>query len=230
MEKEKTFTIKILETEMATHDVKRFKCSKPSGFKFTPGQATDLTIKKPSLSNKKNPFTFTSLPEDNYLEFTIKMYPLREEGVTKHLKDIKKGDEFLIREPFGAIHYKGKGVFIAGGAGITPFISILRSLKKQKALKGNTLIFSNKTDKDIINEEEFDKMQALGLRKVYTVTRSPSLDPKIDNKRIDESYLKEKIKDFNQHFYVCGPATMVGELHSILKSLGAKAEEIVIET
>ena len=51
--------------------------------------------------------------------------------------------------------YKGKGVFIAGGAGVTPFISIFRDLKKQNKIGNNILIFSNKTEADIILKDEF---------------------------------------------------------------------------
>ena len=220
--------VKVLKTEMVTHNVKRFQLEKPKKYNFTQGQATDISINKPEFKDRKNPFTFTSQPEDNYLEFTIKMYPEREEGMTKHLKDIKKGDTLILHEVFGAIHYQGKGVFIAGGAGITPFISILRMLRKRGELKGNTLIFSNKTEKDIILKEEFDEMAKEGLKVIYTLTGENN--PKYDNKRIDEEYLKSKIENFNQHFYICGPIRMVGELQHILRKLGADSDSIVIET
>jgi predicted ferric reductase len=42
---------------------------------------------------------------------------------------LKHGDELIIRDVWGAIEYKGEGVFIAGGAGVTPFIAILRQLQ-----------------------------------------------------------------------------------------------------
>ncbi len=228
MEKQKEFRVKVLGASKVTHDVRRFVLEKPHGFSFVPGQATDLSIDKPGLRDKINPFTFTCLTSDPYLEFTIKMYEDREDGVTKHLKDIRKDDYFIIREPFGAIHYKGKGTFIAGGAGITPFIAILRMLEKEKKLEGNTLIFSNKTKEDIILEDEFREMEKKGLKLIFTLTRE-----KIDgyeNRRIDENFLKEKINNFKQHFYICGPTRMVGELQSFLRKLGAESEGIVIET
>jgi ferredoxin-NADP reductase len=222
--------IKVLEVSQVTHDVIRFKTTKPSNLSFKPGQATELSINTPALVSKKRPFTFTSLPSDEHLEFTIKIYPDHEDGMTQHLKDLKPGSEFLISEVFGAIQYKGPGVFIAGGAGITPFISILRSLRISSSLQGNTLIFSNKTDKDIINEEELSDLQDLGLRLILTVTRTPSLDPQIDNKRIDSQYLKNKISNFSKNFYICGPPTMVGELQSALQQIGAKPESLIFET
>jgi ferredoxin-NADP reductase len=64
------------------------------------------------------------LPADDYLEFTIKMYDNPPASPTA--KICTGGDEFEISDAWGAIEYKGEGVFIAGGAGVTPFISIFR--------------------------------------------------------------------------------------------------------
>ena len=52
---------------------------KPDGFAFEPGQATELSLpREEDLTDDKHPFTFTSLPEDRWLEFTIKIYPEHE--------------------------------------------------------------------------------------------------------------------------------------------------------
>ena len=53
-------------------------------------------------------------------------------GISK----LKPGDDLIIRDVWGAISYKGEGVFIAGGAGVTPFISIFRDLKIKKSSPG----------------------------------------------------------------------------------------------
>ena len=104
------------------------------------------------------PFTFTSLNEWPYLEFLIKIYN-EHNGVTRQLGKTNKGSELILHDVFGAIQYKEPGIFIAGGAGITPFIAIFRALHKQKRLlPGNALIFSNKTTDDIILGEELTKM------------------------------------------------------------------------
>ena len=171
--KEKSFIVKILEVEDITHDVKRLKVEKPKGYKFTPGQATEVSINKDGWKDKKRPFTFTSLNESPNLEFTIKIYE-GNNGVTKELGKLKAGDSLIIRDVWGALRYKGEGVFIAGGAGITPFIAILRQLKKENKLRGNTLIFSNKTEEDIILKEELDSMD--DLKKIYTLTRENKID------------------------------------------------------
>ncbi len=219
--------VKVLEIMERTHNVRTFRVEKPDGYSFVPGQATEVSINTPELKNKKRPFTFTCLEKEKYLEFTIKMYDKHENGVTKHLRDLKKGDSLIIREVFGAIHYDGKGVFIAGGAGITPFIAILRMLREKGELKGNRLIFSNKTEKDIILKDEFDSMTSEGLEITYVLTKEKKKG--YDFGRIDRDYLEMEIKDFSQNFYVCGPIAMVGELQDALKKLGANAESIVFE-
>ena len=52
------------------------------------------------------------------------------------------GDELILHKAFGAIAYKGEGVFIAGGAGVTPFISILRFLQSANKVGASKLIFA----------------------------------------------------------------------------------------
>ena len=218
------YIVKIINIENVTHDVKHFVVEKPAGYKFTPGQATDVSINKPEWKNEKNPFTFTSLNDSKNLEFVIKGYPSHH-GVTDALHHLKPGDELIIRDPFGAIAYKGKGVFIAGGAGITPFIAIFRQLYKDNLIDDNKLIFSNKTSKDIILKEEFEKMLGHNFINVLTEEKIPG----IHNKRIDKDYLKQVIRDFNQHFYLCGPDKFTESIQNALIELGAKVDTLVFE-
>ena len=217
--------LKILKTEFVTHDTKLFQVQKPKNYSFIPGQATDLAINLPNYKDKKCPFTFSSLNSDNYLEFIIKIYKERN-GLTKKLLDIKKGDELIIEEPSGTIQYQGSGIFIAGGAGITPFIAILRQLKNQNNLDNHALLFSNKTEEDIILKDEFDNMKE--LKKIYTLTKEQN--EKYEQGRINESFLRKHIKNFKQNFYICGPVTLVGELAYILQKLGVNPESIVVES
>jgi len=218
-------TVKIISIDPVTHNVNRYRVEKPKGFTFTPGQATDLSINQPKWKDKKNPFTFTCLNSDPYLEFTIKSYRDSKEGVTEHLRKLKPGDEFIISDAWGAIEYKGTGYFIAGGAGITPFIAILRQLHKDGKIAGNKLFFSNKTTLDIILADELK--QILGDNAIFTTTDDK--DKPGDHRRIDTDFLKSEVDDFKKHFYVCGPDPMVKEISEILEKLGAKADSVVFE-
>ena len=216
--------VKILKTEYVTHNVKRFTLSKPDSYKFKPGQATDIVINLPEWKEERRPFTFTSLNEWNHLEFTIKIYS-DHNGVTNKLGTLLAGDELILHDIWGAIHYKGEGIFIAGGAGVTPFIAIFRQLQEDRKLGNNKLIFSNRTVKDIILKNEFEKM--LGENFINTITGEKT--EKYDNRKIDESYLKEKIKDLSQYFYICGPDAMIESIRANLLNLGVDENEIVIE-
>ena len=216
--------VKILETEYVTHNVKRFKVSKPDSYKYKPGQATDVVINIPEWKEERRPFTFTSLNEWDHLEFTIKIYD-DHNGVTNKLGTLHAGDELILHDIWGAIHYKDEGIFIAGGAGVTPFIAIFRQLQKDGKLGNNKLIFSNRTSKDIILKDEFEKM--LGKNFINTLTDEKA--EKYDNRKINEGYLKEKIKDFSQYFYICGPDAMIESIKEQLLNLGADNDKIVIE-
>jgi ferredoxin-NADP reductase len=216
--------VKILETEYVTHNVKRFKVSKPDSYTYKPGQATDVVINLPEWKEERRPFTFTSLNEWDHLEFTIKIYD-DHKGVTNKLGTLHAGDELILHDIWGAINYKGEGNFIAGGAGVTPFIAIFRQLQKDGKLGNNKLIFSNKTVQDIILKDEFEKM----LGKNFMNTLTDEKTEKYDNRKVSESYLKEKIKDFSQYFYICGPDAMIESIKEQLLNLGAEKDKIVIE-
>lgn len=217
-------TVKIISIEPVTHNVKRFTLEKPKDYTFNPGQATEVSINTPELKEEKRPFTFTCLPEDDHLEFTIKIYS-DHKGVTNALGNLQPGDELIVRDVWGAIEYKGPGIFIAGGAGVTPFIAIFRRLYKDGNVNGNKLIFSNRTSKDIILKDEFDKI--LGENFINILTDEPGGNSQ--PVRINEEYLKKNITDFGQHFYICGPDPMIKDISETLAKLGANTERVVFE-
>ncbi|POY36599.1 flavodoxin reductase [Solitalea longa] len=216
--------VKILHTEYVTHDVKRFRFEKPIGYQFEPGQATEVAINTEGWKEERRPFTFTSLNQWDYLEFTIKIYN-DHNGVTHELGKLNAGGELIIHDVWGTINYKGPGVFIAGGAGVTPFIAIIRDLDQKGQLPGNSLIFSNKTQADVILDKEFTELLGADFHKVFT--RETVMGFK--EHYIDELYLKETIKNFDQHFYVCGPEKFMTNICQMLESLGAKTEALVFE-
>jgi len=216
--------VKILSIRDVTHDVRSYQIEKPDEYKFEPGQATEVSINKDSWKDERRPFTFTSLNEWPFLEFTIKSYH-DHEGVTNELSKLKAGDELILRDVWGAISYKGQGYFIAGGAGITPFIAILRQLHKEGNIKGNQLYFSNKTSRDIILKEEFDSI--LGSNAHYILTREDI--PAYAKGPINKEFLLREIKDFSKPFYICGPDKMVAGINQLLTELGANPETIVFE-
>jgi len=216
--------VKIKSIEPVTHDVRRITVEKPGSYNFIPGQATDVSVNKPGWKDEKRPFTFTCLPEDDHLEFTIKTYPERK-GVTNELLHLKPSDELILHEVFGAISYKGEGIFIAGGAGVTPFIAIFRHLGRQNKIGNNMLVFANKSKADIILEQEFKKM--LGDRFINILSKEKAEGYYYG--MLNEIFLTSIISDFHQQFYVCGPPPMMDAVLGQLKNLGVGENAVTIE-
>jgi ferredoxin-NADP reductase len=216
--------ITIQEILPLNHDVRRIVTDKPHGYEFTPGQATLVSIDKDGLRDVKRPFTFTSLPEEDRLEFTIKVYPSHE-GVTDALDDLKPGDRLQIGDAWGAITFKGRGTFIAGGAGVTPLLAILRDEMRKGGEGVERLIFSNKTRDDLFLVRELS--EAAGGNLVLTLTGDEM--EQAESGRIDKEFLTKHVDDFGQYFYVCGPPEMVESVVGALKELGAEDGRIVTE-
>jgi ferredoxin-NADP reductase len=217
-------TLEIKTIEKITPDVLQIRTNKPEGLEFKPGQATELFIKKENWKDKGRPFTFTSLSDDSYLEFIIKTYTSHD-GVTDKLLDLKSGDKLLQNEVFGNIYFRGEGTFIAGGAGLTPLIAILRDRQRNGGNETNRLIFANKTSKDIILKDELKEM--LNDRFINILSNEKTED--FEYGHIDQSFLKQHSINLNQKFYVCGPDPMTESVVSDLKALGVEAENIIVE-
>ena len=224
-------TVKIKSIEHVTHDVLRIVTEKPPSFSFKAGQAADIAINKINWQTEKRPFTFTSLPSYNYLEFTIKTYPSRK-GVTNELLQLKKHDELIVADVFGEIAYKGKGIFIAGGAGVTPFISIFRDLHAKNEIGDNKLLFANKTRADIILEQEFRNV--LGKNFINILS-----DEKVEGYLhgfITEDLLNSHLTTdasvqagIGRNVYVCGPPPMMEAIEKQLANLKVDEKLIIKE-
>ncbi|MBS1488759.1 MAG: flavodoxin reductase [Bacteroidetes bacterium] len=218
-------SVKITSIKRITHDVLSFVTEKPAGLVYHPGQAVDVSINKPGWEKELRPFTFTSLPEDDFLEFTIKTYPFHH-GVTNQLRSLVKGDALLIGDVFGAISYKGEGIFIAGGSGITPFIAILKQLEKKNKIGNNKLIFANKTKGDIILEDKFKIL--LGSNFINVLSDEVRLG--YENGYVTADLIKQHIgKNTQNYFYLCGPDLMMQAVEKQLSSLKIADNFIVKE-
>lgn len=217
--------VKIKSIKKVTHDVLQIVTEKPPAYTFISGQATDVSINNTDWKDEKRPFTFTCLPKNDYIEFTIKTYPSHK-SVTNELLQLKINDELILHDVFGDIAYKKEGVFIAGGAGVTPFISIFRYLQSKNEVANNKLIFANKTKADIILEEEFKSL--LGENFINVLS-----DENINgyaNGYITEDFLQANIGDFNKFFYVCGPPPMMDAIEKMLAKRHVNEKLIIKET
>ena len=218
------YPVKIKSIDNVTHNVLKIVTEKPQKYNFTPGQATEVSINKNGWKREKRPFTFTCLPDNDFLEFTIKTYP-DHNGVTNQLLQLGINEELILHAVFGAIAYNGEGVFIAGGAGVTPFISILRYLQSKNEIGNNKLIFANKTKNDIILEQEFKDLLGNNFINILSEDKADGYA----HGQITEEFLKANIADLDKKIYLCGPEPMMEAIEQQLVNLGADEKSIIKE-
>jgi len=204
--------------ENLTHDVKRLTIDKPTGYHFTPGQATEVALDQDGWREEGRPFTFTSLPDEDQLELVVKCYR-DHKGVTQKIDKLNIGDHLLLHDVWGAIHYTKPGVFIAGGAGVTPFIAIFRQLKAQGKADGNKLLFFNHTQQDVIMRSFWEQTLGDNFHSFHTHE---------GDDRIHAALLK-KYAQAGDHFYLCGPDGFVEAAQEAIQAIGGRTEAITLE-
>ena len=219
-----THRLTLNSREHVTHDTLRLTFTRPEGLTWTPGQATSLALDSDGWRDEKRPFTFASFPDEEDLHFVIKIYP-DHDGVTERIGRMDEGDAVLISDPWGKIEDRGPGVFIAAGAGITPFIPILRAQEADGRVGGSTLIYTNKREQDIILRGEWEAMA--GLTRHFTVTDERQMG--LLHERVDGGFLDRHLEGFDQTFYVCGPHPFQREMIATLKERGVDEVDIVTD-
>lgn len=216
--------VKIRSIEKVTHDTLSIITDKPQNYIFRPGQATNIAIDREGWEEEKRPFTFSSLPEDDFIEFIIKTYP-EHDGTTDKLLHVRAGENLILFDVFGSIDYRGEGVFIAGGSGVTPFISILRDLRKKNQIGNNKLIFANKTKGDIILKKELEEM--LGDNFVNILS-----EEKVNGYAhgfVTQKFLKKEVGGYDGYVYLCGPPMMMMTVEGYLRDMDVNENRIVKE-
>jgi predicted ferric reductase len=218
-------------------------------FQFKAGQFCFLRLDKNHL-HARHPFTISSAPGVKDISFTIKILG----RFTKTAKELKAGDEVLIDGPFGKFipkteietNEKPKDlIFIAGGVGITPFMSIIKDIKNKIKNSNNinsnnsdkefyqniTLLYGSKTESDIIFKKEFDEINETWFKKIYILSNNTDKS----NTNYENGYLsKEIIEKYvnnidNSLYYICGPEPMKNSAKKILKELKVSNKNIFIE-
>lgn len=218
-----THHLTLKQIEPVTHDTHHLIFDRPEDFAFSPGQGVELFVQKDGWKHEGRPFTPVTLPHEPTLEFVIKSYP-DHNGVTEQIGKMQPGDKVDMKGPFGAISDEGPGVFIAGGAGVTPMIAVLRKrLHDHGTLDGSTLIFANKTEADIIWRDRFAAME--GLQTVFVVDES---DGSVPEQRVDRDFLSGYVGPDNR-CYLCGPPPMMKAVRAALQELGVKDARIIEE-
>jgi len=213
------YTVQIVEKKWLTHDVLQLKLSRPGDFSFRAGQAVEVALEEPRFFGDSASLTLTSLDSDNFLEIILKVYFSRR-GITHGISKLNEGNRLKISAPWDSFPNRGPGIFIAGGAGITSFLAILRQFATDGKIRGSKLLFSNKTEKDIFFADEFEHL--LGADFIRIVTRENNTSRW--HGRLNKYFLQEYITQFDCPFYISGPGNFTEQIKNLLVEIGTKKQ------
>ncbi len=199
-------------------------------FAFLPGQFQFLTFG--AGRGEEHPFTISSSPTaDGYHAATIK-----ESGdFTRTIGTIQAGDLIAVQAPFGRFSYvlypeELDLVFIAGGIGITPFMSMLRHMRDSATNREVLLLYANNTEEDIAFRSELDMIASQPpprLRVVHVLSRAAEAW-RGERGRIDRAMIGKKVTGDlrTRTFYLCGPPPMMTAVIATLFDLGIPSHRI----
>lgn len=200
-------------------------------FSYLPGQFHFITLHRAGRPPEEHPFSISSSPGDpRVLASTIK-----ESGdFTQTIKDTQPGDRALVRGPYGRFSHllmppAERLVFVAGGVGITPFISMLRYMRDTGDWRPTVLLYANKTQQDILFRAELHAIadQSRGhVQVIHILSRPDNVWPG-ERGRLDVECLRKYASPVKMNrFFVCGPPPMIQSVVSLLADAGVDSESI----
>lgn len=197
---------------------------------FNPGQFMFLRLIKKGRISEAHPFTIASSPNQHHLSVCIKMVG----DFTSSLKEIEVSAPAYIHMPcgrFSFVHHDAQElIFIAGGIGITPFLSMLRAMRDQGIARKVTLLWANQREEDICFKSELDRMteEMPDFKRIYVLSREPEWPG--EKGHIDKDMLMRHIFAFDTGmFFICGPPAMMESVRTAVRSLGVSRKRILWE-
>lgn len=225
---------RIIECIPETHNTTTLVLAPERGerFHFLPGQFMFLTPLDPNFPLEEHPFTISSSPsQSDILCATIKSVG----DFTARVKHWRSGEYILVDGPHGRFSYllhprADRLVFVAGGVGITPMMSMIRFLRDIGDPRPIRLIYANQTEGDIIFRDELEEMQnKMDLRVVHILSH-PSADWRGERGRISCEFLSRFLEEERAAAcYVCGPPAMMKSAAADLRAIQIKPSLIFAE-
>jgi ferredoxin-NADP reductase len=225
------FETKIQEIIPRTADITSYRFARPSDLGYKPGQFFFVTLKQDGKELSKH-FSFSSSPtEKSFFEFTKR---LTDHEYSTALKAAKVGDWARIDAPYGQFTFEGeyaKIALLAGGIGITPFMSICKNATDKGLESRITLFFGCRTEDDIPFRQELESMQQANKNlKVHLVLNQPNSDWKGATGIITADMIQKELPDYKDNvFYCCGPPGMVTAMEKLITSIGLPQTQLKLE-
>ncbi|VVB77838.1 Sulfhydrogenase 1 subunit gamma [uncultured archaeon] len=204
--------------------------TKDKPLNYIPGQFAFLSIESDITTNEPHPFTICSSPNKKDIIFSIKDLG----DYTANLKNVKVGSKVKLEGPFGKFsfvnHHSNNYIFISGGIGITPFISMIRSIDDSPgSFDGDNidLYYSVKTEKECVFLKELKE-----ISNKISKTKKLNIYPFISEKSglLNLEYIKNNSKYLsNSKIFICGPPNMMNSIKKQLISFGINKKNIITE-
>jgi ferredoxin-NADP reductase len=227
--------VRLKRREEVAHGTMAFHFEKPAGFAFKPGQAIDVVLSDPAVAgtdSARHAFSIVSAPHQDELVVTTRM---RDSAFKNALARVPVGGTVDIEGPFGSLTLHNKAeraaVFIAGGIGITPFMSMARHAAHGALPHRLVLLYSNRRPEDSAFLAELQRLEGENpnFRLVATMTQMEEsrLPWTGETAKIDEALLKRVTEGLaNPIFYVAGPPSLVAAMREALERAGVDSDDI----
>jgi predicted ferric reductase len=194
-----------------------------SGLRFSPGQFAWLTIWGSPFKITGHPFSFSSSAAlaDGRIEMAIRNLG----DFTSRISKVPMGKRVYLDGPYGAFTVGEPGhtnVLIAGGIGITPMMSMMRTFADRGDRRSIILLYGNRDWESITFREELETLKArLSLTVVHVLQDLPAGWTE-ERGFITAEILKRHVPPpyFDHEYFICGPDAMMYTIESALKSLG----------
>lgn len=214
-----------------TPDVVSYRFPRPAELNFKPGQFFFVTIRRDGKELTHH-FSFSSSPTDQaFFEFTKK---LTDHEYSIALKAAKVGDWARIDGPYGQFTFEGeypKIALLAGGIGITPFVSICKNATDKGLPSKITLFYGCRTPQDITFREELEALAKVNRNlKLVFLINAPALDWTGYTGVVTADLIAKELPNYNDNiFYCCGPPPMVTAMQKMIEGMGLPTQQLKLE-
>lgn len=203
------------------------------GFKFDPGQFAWITVAISPFNMREHPFSMSSSGDHGErLEFSIKALG----DFTRTIKDIEPGTKAYLDGPYGVFtterYWDSAGfVLIAGGIGITPMMSMLRTAVERNDDRPFLLIYSSGSWEDITFREELEELKSKLDLKIIHVLRKAGDDWNGETGYVDRDLLERYIPLHrgSRQYFICAAPVMMDQVERALHDLDVPVTNIHME-
>jgi ferredoxin-NADP reductase len=233
----KTLKLRVSEIIKETSATKTLRLVSTDGYlpPFHAGQYINLSVDIKGIRTNR-PYSISSPPNQiGYYDITVRRV---ENGFVSDflLGEVKVGDEFESTSPCGNFYYNplfhgNDLVFLAGGSGITPFMSMIREVIDRGLSRRIHLIYGSQDPNDVIFHNELLERKELHDNFIYDlVISNPSPGYKGLAGFLSSDLIKKLVDDISlKTFYLCGPEVMYGFCWSALEQLGIPRRKVRTE-